>query len=475
MSSVALRDVSASSPLDVTSILHAQRTFFRSGKTRSLNFRLNQLRALREAIERYEERLLDALKADLGRATFEGYYTETMFTVEEIVTTEQSLREWVEDREVPTPVLVQPARSFIRPEPKGVVLVIAPWNYPVQLALAPVVAAIAAGNCIVLKPSEVAPACSHVLAQLVGETFDPAYITAVEGGIDVSDALLAEPWGHIFFTGGTGIGRIVMEKAAKHLTPVTLELGGKSPAFVTKHAKIAHAAHRIAWSKSVNAGQTCVAADYALVDRTVYDKFLAAYRKSIAQRYGENPQASPDFARIINARHFERLKGYLAQGQVLVGGETDETQRYIAPTVLGDVSLDAPVMQDEIFGPILPIIPVDSIDAALAITQARPHPLAMYVFSDNNSERERLLQAQTSGGVVINDTMYHLGNSNLPFGGIGASGMGAYHGKVGFDTFSHLRAVMVRRLHFENPLTTPPYKTPRKTVKRLLKMLHLFS
>jgi len=474
MPSSALREVSASLP-DVKSILARQRAFFRSAKTRSLDFRLNQLRVLRQALSLFEERLLDALKADLGRATFEGFYTETMFTEEEIVASERGLREWAEDREVATPLLVQPARSFIRPEPKGVVLVIAPWNYPVQLALAPIIAAIAAGNCVVLKPSELAPACSRVLAQMIGDSFDPSFIAVAEGGIDASDALLAEPWDHIFFTGGTGIGRIVMEKAAKHLTPVTLELGGKSPAFVTKHAKVAHAAHRIAWSKSVNAGQTCVAADYALVDRSVYEKFVAAYRTSITQRYGANPRLSADFGRIVNARHFERLRGYLSDGRVLLGGETDETERYIAPTALGEVSLDSAVMHDEIFGPILPIIPVDSLEAALAITQARPHPLAMYVFSDSDSERERLLQAQTSGGVVINDTMYHLGNPNLPFGGIGQSGMGAYHGRTGFDTFSHLRAVMVRRMHFENPLTTPPYKTPRQTVKRLLRMLHLFT
>lgn len=472
-SSPALRDVSAG--LDVKGILDRQRTFFRSGKTRSLDFRLNQLKALRMALGRFEERLLEALKADLGRPTFEGFYTETMFTEEEIVAAEHGLAEWMEDREVATPVLVQPARSFIRPEPKGVVLVIAPWNYPVQLALAPIIAAVSAGNCVVVKPSELAPACSRVLTALIADTFDPGFITAVEGGVDVSDALLAEAWDHIFFTGGTGIGRIIMEKAAKHLTPVTLELGGKSPAFVTKHAKVEHAAHRIAWSKSVNAGQTCVAADYALVDRAVYDKFVAAYRKSLTERYGANPRVSPDFARIINTRHFERLRGYLGDGQVLIGGETDETERYIAPTVLGEVRLDSAVMRDEIFGPILPIIAVDSVDEALAVTQARPHPLAMYVFSDNHAERERLLQAQTSGGVVINDTMYHLANSSLPFGGIGQSGMGAYHGRVGFDTFSHLRAVMVRRMHFENPLTTPPYKTSRQTVKRLLRMLHLFS
>jgi aldehyde dehydrogenase (NAD+) len=473
MPSSALRDVT-SSAVDVKSLIDRQRAFFRAGKTRSIHFRLQQLRALREAIERYEDQLLAALQADLGRPPYEGFFTETMFTSEEIVFAERSLSEWVEDREVPSALLVQPVRSFIRPEPKGVVLIMAPWNYPVQLALAPVAAAIAAGNCIVLKPSEIAPESSRVLAQLVRDTFDPGFVTVVEGGISVADALLAEPWDHIFFTGGTAIGRIVMEKAAKHLTPVTLELGGKSPAFVTKHAKVEHAAHRIAWSKSVNAGQTCVATDYALVDRSIYEPFIAAYRQSIRDRYGADPRASKDYARIVNARHFQRLRGYLSEGTVALGGEVDEAERYIAPTLLTDVRLDAPIMRDEIFGPILPVIPVDSLEAALAITQAKPHPLAMYIFSDNEAERERLLQAQTSGGVVVNDTMYHLGNPHLPFGGVGASGMGAYHGRVGFDTFSHLRAVMVRRLHFENPLTTPPYKIPVRTLRRLLRALHLF-
>ncbi len=460
---------------DAASVIARQREYFRSGQTRPLSFRRKQLRAFRDAIKRYEDQLLEALRQDLGRCVYEGYYAETMFVDEELIVCERSLEAWAEDRFVASPLLVQPSQSYVRPEPKGVVLVIAPWNYPIQLALAPIGAAIAAGNCSVLKPSELSPNTSRVMTQMIRDSFDPGFITSVEGDAKASEALLNEPWDHIFFTGSTGVGKIVMTAAAKHLVPVTLELGGKSPAFVSAKGNVMHAAKRIAWSKTLNAGQTCVATDYALVEKSVLGKFIEAYKKVITDRYGADPKQSADYARIVNARHFERIRGYLSQGSVAFGGTVDETTRYIAPTLMTDVPPDSPLMTEEIFGPILPVVAVDSMEQALSITNAKPHPLAMYVFSDNHAERERLSSAQTSGGLCFNDAIFHLANPNLPFGGVGASGMGAYHGRTGFDAFSHLRAVFERRFHFENPLVVPPYKMAVSRMRRLMQIMHLID
>lgn len=461
--------------VDIAALLDKQRRFFVSGQTRPLEFRRAQLKKLDAAIKAYETRIQEALKADLGRHPTESSMVETMVCGEEIFAALAGIDEWVQDRPVSTPLAVFPAHSYIRPEPKGVVLVIAPWNYPMQLAIAPLIAAISAGCCTVIKPSELTPQTSRVIAQLVSDTFDPAFVAVVEGGIEASTRLLDEKWDHIFYTGSTQVGRVIMEKAAKHLTPVTLELGGKSPTFVTKKAKIKWAAKRIAWGKNINAGQTCIAPDYVLVERSVADELMDAYKTSVQERYGANLRSSPDFPRIVNQRHLTRLSGYLKNGTVRWGGEVDEADRFMAPSIMTDVALDSPVMTDEIFGPILPFIPFDTLDEALAISNARSRPLAMYLFSEKRSEIDYLMQRQISGGAAVNDTINHYVNHHLPFGGVGDSGMGGYHGQFGFDVFSHQRGVYEKRGRIENPLLSAPYEGKLSKLKKLVPFVHFFS
>ena len=426
---------------NVAKIIDAQRAFFSTGATRSLNYRAEQLKKLGEAMQKYEAEIFAALKADLGKCETETFLTEIATTSEELRHTLRHMRHWAQPRTMPTSLIVQPAKSEIRPEPKGVALIIGPWNYPFNLIGAPLVASISAGNCNVVKPSELAPATSAVIAKIVRENFDPAFLACVEGGVEVSTALLEQRFDHIFFTGGTGVGRIIMEKAAKFLTPVTLELGGKSPTIVTKHANLDHTANRLTWGKFVNAGQTCIAPDYLLVERSVAGPLVEKLKARITKVYGQNPKDSPDYARIVNQRHLKRIASYLKDGTVAFGGEVVESERYIAPTLVTQPKLDAPLMQEEIFGPVLPIVEYNTPEEALAITQARDQPLAMYVFSDKASEVQYFLDRQTSGDACVNDLMVHFGNSSLPFGGIGPSGLGAYHGQRGFEEFSHMRSV----------------------------------
>ena len=452
-------------------LLAAQRAYFATGATRSIAFRVAQLEKLEQAINQHEPAVFAALKADLGKNEVETFITEVNVAVDELRHARKHVRRWAKTRTCATPLVLQPGKSELRREPKGVGLIIGPWNYPFQLIVVPLVAAIAAGNCCVVKPSELAPATSAVLARIVGDAFDPAYVACVEGGIEAATALLDLQFDHIFFTGGAAVGRIILEKAAKFLTPVTLELGGKSPTFVTNNANVRYAADRLVWGKYVNAGQTCVAPDYVLVERGVAPELVARLQARITEVYGRNPKDSPDFARIVNERHVRRLASYLGDGTVVAGGEVDEAQRYVAPTVITALRLDAPLMSDEVFGPILPIVEVDSVDAALAITQARPRPLAMYVFSEKRSEIDYILARQPSGGVCINDLVVHFANPHLSFGGTGSSGYGAYHGVRGFEEFSHARAVFTRRLHFANPLAGPPYTGKLATLKRLLKLV----
>jgi aldehyde dehydrogenase (NAD+) len=463
-------------PIDsanIAKIIAAQRAFFRTGATRSLEYRSEQIKKLGSALEKHEQDITRALTTDLGKCETEGFLTEIATTLEEVRHTLKHMRKWAKSRVYPTNIILQPAKSEVRPEPKGVVLIIGPWNYPFNLIGAPLVASIAAGNCNVVKPSELAPATSAIIAKIVRENFDPAFLACVEGGIEASTALLDQQFDHIFFTGGTGVGRVVMEKAAKFLTPVTLELGGKSPTIVTKNANLDHAARRITWGKFVNAGQTCIAPDYLLVERGVAAEFVDTLKARITANYGANPKDSPDFARIINTRHLKRIASYMKDGTIAFGGEVVEAEKYIAPTLITQPKMDAPIMQDEIFGPVLPIIEYDTADEALAITQARDRPLAMYVFSDNASEAEYFLSRQISGDACVNEAVMHFANPNLPFGGVGGSGMGAYHGIRGFEEFSHMRSVLTRYMHFENPLMALPYKDKLGTIKKLLRLMHL--
>ncbi len=445
------------------------RAAFDKRETRSIAWRRATLTRLRELIQEREERLLDALAADFGKPRFEAWTTEIGFTISDINHTLANLGAWTQPEKVSTPVAFMPGSSEILSEPVGVVCVIAPWNYPVQLLLLPMIAAISAGNAVVAKPSELAPATSAELAALIEAVGDPA-VDVVQGGVAETTELLAQRFDHILYTGNSRVARIVMRAAAERLTPVTLELGGKSPAIVSRNANIEIAARRIAWGKFVNAGQTCIAPDYVLVDRPVHDQLVAAIGRQITEFYGADPQKSADFARIVNQPHFHRLEKLLDSGTVAFGGQSDPDSRYIAPTVLTDVSTTDQVMDEEIFGPILPVISVDSLEAALAFVNERAaagdKPLALYSFSDDSAENDRVLEQTTSGGACVNGTLLHISNPNLPFGGIGESGMGAYHGKFGFDTFSHKRAVHTRSTKVDPSMMYPPYTAGKQKLIR---------
>jgi aldehyde dehydrogenase (NAD+) len=397
--------------------------------------------------------------------------TEIGFTIAEIDHVVSRLRSWMRPRRVATPLRLRPGSSRVVRQPLGTVLIIAPWNYPVNLLLAPLVAALAAGNTAVLKPSELAPATSGLLAELVPHHLDERAVAVVEGGVAETTELLAQPFDHIMYTGGGNVARIVMRAAAEHLTPVTLELGGKSPAIVAADADVDVAARRIVWGRFVNAGQTCIAPDYVLVTRDVETRFLDAAAAAVTALYGHDPRRSPDFGRIVNERHLDRLAGLLDAGgyrAVVTGGIVDRSDRYLAPTILAGVEPEAAVMQEEIFGPLLPVLAVDSVDAAVEFVNARPHPLALYVFTRRTATAERIVERTTSGGVAVNATLLHVGVPDLPFGGVGASGTGAYHGEAGFDRFSHRRSVYRRPAGLDVPLLYPPYGRVKQAILRRL-------
>jgi aldehyde dehydrogenase (NAD+) len=402
-----------------------------------------------------------ALKVDLGRGVEEAWLYDIGFTITEVKLMLKNLKKWTAPRKVPTPMVTKPASSMRVPQPLGVVCVIAPWNYPVQLLLIPVAGAIAAGNAVVMKPSEVSSETSRVLAKIVPLYFTDKAVAIVEGGVQETTELLKQKFDHIFYTGNGAVGRVVMRAAAENLTPVTLELGGKSPTIVDASANIAVAARRIAWAKYVNAGQTCVAPDYVLAHKSIANELVEAIRTSITEFYGEDPHASKDYSRVISPKHFSRLTSLISSGKVAIGGQSEPAERYIAPTVLVDVDQNSAVMQEEIFGPILPVLEVGSIDEAIGFVNSRPHPLALYVFAQDNSVNEKVVAETTSGGVTVNGTIMHMTGPYLPFGGIGESGMGAYHGQSGVDVFQHLKPVLKRSTMLDAPLAYPPY-TKRK-------------
>lgn len=440
----------------IAGIVDATRRTFDSGRTRTREWRVSTLHAIRAGLVEHERALEEALAADLGKPALETFAAEIGFTLGEIDHALANLGSWMAPRRVPTPVALKPGTSHIVPEPLGVVAVIAPWNYPVQLTLGPMVAAVAAGNAVVAKPSELTPAVDAVLARLIAGLDEPA-IASVHGGVAESTELLAQRFDHIFYTGNGRVARVVMAAAAQHLTPVTLELGGKSPAIVSRHANVEIAAKRIAWGKFLNAGQTCIAPDHVLVETPVHDRLVAGLADAIREFYGDDPAASPDFARIVSAAHFHRLEKLLHAGEIVVGGETDADRRYVAPTVITGVHRDDPVMDEEIFGPILPVLAVDSIDDAVAAVTAGDKPLALYAFSEDDDEIDRLVSSTSSGGVCVNGTLMQVSNPHLPFGGVGPSGTGAYHGRHGFDALSHHKAVYRRSTRLDPPLLYPPY------------------
>ena len=447
--------------LDATALVARLRTSFESGRTRPYEWRRDQLQALRRMLTEREPELFDALAADMGKPGTEAYAADVGFVVAELDYTLKRLRRWMRPKRVHAPLVTMPASARIMREPLGVVLVIAPWNYPVHLLLAPMVGAIAAGNCVVAKPSEITANTSALLARLIPEYLDRECVAVVEGAVAETQALLAEPFDHIFYTGNGTVGRVVMAAAAKHLTPVTLELGGKSPVIVDETANLEVAARRVAWGKFLNAGQTCIAPDYVLVAKPVADRFVEHVRRAIFDFYGHDPKASPDYARIVNDAHWKRLVGLLGSGTVAIGGQSDEATRYLAPTVLRDVAPDSPAMQDEIFGPVLPVLTVDSVDEAINFVNQRDKPLALYVFSGSSEAQDRVLNQTSSGGACVNATMFHVAVPSLPFGGVGPSGQGAYHGRSTFETFSHAKSVLRKRARPDPALAYPPY-TERK-------------
>jgi len=450
----------------VKDIIRQQREFFATGKTKDVEWRIEQLKRLKQAIVDDQEAIVNAVKADLGRPDFEAYFE--IAAISEINYALKHLKSWVKPKKVATSIDQFPASAKIYPEPLGVVLIISPWNYPFQLMISPLTGAIAAGNCAVLKPSEVAANTSRVIADIIQKTFDPAYIAVVEGGVETSQQLLEEKFDHIFFTGGTAIGKIVMQAAAKHLTPVTLELGGKSPCIVDSDVDLKYAAKRITWGKYLNAGQTCIAPDYLLVDRRIKSDLLTEIQKCVEEFYGDDPAQSPDYARLISRRHFDRLEPLLKDGEIVMGGQTKPEEKYIAPTVMDQVSWESPVMQEEIFGPILPVLEYTDFKEAIAQINARPKPLALYIFSKDKQKQEQVLQETSSGGVCINDTVMQVGVSTLPFGGVGDSGIGSYHGKASFDTFSHYKSVLKKGFRFDPNWRYPPYKDKLSLLKRII-------
>ncbi|MFJ8441977.1 aldehyde dehydrogenase family protein [Kitasatospora griseola] len=440
---------------------------FATGRTRPLAWRKAQLRALRRLLVEQEEVFAAALKADLGKSPTEAYLTEIGFTVNEIDHTLRHLARWLRPRRVSVPLALAPARARTVREPLGTVLVISPWNYPLQLALAPLIGAIAAGNCAVVKPSELAPATSAALAHWLPQVLDPQTVAVVEGGVPETTALLEQRFDHVFYTGNGTVGRIVMTAAARHLTPVTLELGGKSPAVVDPGADLAAAARRIVWGKFMNAGQTCVAPDYVLAIGDTGPALEAELTAAIREMYGEDPAGSPDYGRIVNERHFDRLTALLADGRTVTGGEHDRATRYLAPTVLADVDPQSPVMRDEIFGPVLPIVRVPDLDAAIAFITARDKPLALYAFTSSARTRRRLTAETSSGALAFGIPNAHLSVPGLPFGGVGESGQGGYHGRLSVETFSHTKAVLSKPLALDTlRLAYPPFTSGKSRLLR---------
>ena len=433
------------------------RASFRGGRTRPASWRRAQLEALKALLKKEESRIFEALWADLRKPRLEAYLTEVGFVIGEIDDSLEHLEKWMRPERKHTSLLAQPGRSWTTHDPLGVVLVIGAWNYPINLLLAPLVGALAGGNAAVLKPSEIAAHTSALMADLVPRYLDPEAVSVVEGGAEETQVLLDERFDLIFFTGGSHVGQIVLEKAAKHLTPVVLELGGKSPCLVDRDASLEVAARRIAWGRFSNAGQTCVAPDYVLVHEAVELELLAHLRAAVKAFYGDDPRVSPDYCRIVNDRNFERLSKLLRDGEVVCGGKAEAKERFIAPTILRSVSPDAPVMRDEIFGPILPVLTVPNMDAAIEFVTDRPKPLALYVFSNNEVTQHKVVDRTSSGNACINDVIMHMVVPELPFGGVGDSGMGRYHGQWSFETFTHRKGVLSRSTHLDFPVRYPPY------------------
>ncbi|MBN2695222.1 aldehyde dehydrogenase [bacterium] len=451
------------------SILEKQREFFNTKITLSYDFRVKQLQILKNTILKYEKKILDSLYNDLKKSSFEAYVSEVGFTIAEIDFTIKNLKKWMKSSKHKTPLLFAPAKSEIVYEPLGSALIISPWNYPFQLLLTPLIASIAAGNSAILKPSELSPSVSKVLTEIIKESYKDEYISIIEGGVEETTELLKLNFDIIFFTGSTNVGKIVMEAASKNLTPVVLELGGKSPCIISENIDIKQSAKRVAWGKFLNAGQTCVAPDYLLIQKNIKNSFITELKNEIKNFFGDDIEKSPDYPRIITDRHFDRLNSFIDEKTVIFGGKSNKSSRYIMPTILESPDLDSKVMKEEIFGPILPIFEYDKIEDAIKFIKKFDKPLALYLFSKDKNLIDKVLKETTSGGVCINDTISHIATPYLPFGGVGASGMGSYHGKSGFDIFSHKKSVMKRGFFPEPDIKYPPYGDNFNKIKKLMR------
>lgn len=447
------------------------KAFFNTQQTKDISFRKEQLKKLSKAIKSYESDILEALYTDLGKNKVEAYATEIGITLKSIKNARKELKNWTKTKNVDTPLYLFPTKSYIKKEPYGTVLIIAPFNYPFQLVFEPLIGAIAAGNTAIIKPSELTPNVARVIKRLINETFDANYIEVIEGGIEETQTLIHLPFDYVFFTGSENVGKIVYQAASENLVPVTLEMGGKSPVIVDETANIKVASERICFGKFTNAGQTCVAADYILVHESVKDDLITALSKTLREFYGQNIQQSPDYGRIVNLKHYHRLTSLLnsAQMNIVFGGHSDEDERYIEPTLLDHVTSDSAIMQEEIFGPILPILTYQSLDEAIAFIHQRPKPLSLYLFSEDENATQRVINELSFGGGAINDTLMHLANPKLPFGGVGASGMGRYHGKYSFDTFTHEKSYIFKSTRLESGVHLPPYKGKFKYIKAFFK------
>lgn len=449
-------------------ILQKQRDFFNSNKTKDPNFRIEQLKKLKQLISENEDKLYDAIYADFGKSEFETYTTEISQVYHEINQFIKNIKRWSKKKRVRTNLVNLPGRSYIMPEPLGSVLVIGAWNYPYGLSLTPMVSALGAGNTVILKPSELPNNTSRVMAEIINSNFSSEYLFVVEGGVEETTELLKNRFDKIFFTGSTTVGKIIYQKAAEHLTPVILELGGKCPTFVFADCNIKKTAKRIVWAKFLNAGQTCIAPDYILVDESIEQAFIKAVKNEIEAFHDSQETLKENYLQIINDRNFDRLVGLIDDTKVYCGGEFDKSRRYISPTVLENISFEDDIMTDEIFGPILPVISFTNLDETIKHVKSKPKPLACYIYSNNKSTINKILKEISFGGGAINESIMHIVNGNLPFGGVGMSGFGNYHGKAGFDSFSHNKSIFHKTFWFEPPLKYYPYtKNKLKIIKWL--------
>jgi len=452
----------------ITTVINRQRAFFRTGKTKDVSFRLEALKTLKTAILKNEKALQQALKHDLGKSAFESYEAEIGVVLKELNVHIRKVKSWAKPIRKRSPLVLLPSSSKIYSEPYGNVLIMAPWNYPFLLLIQPLIGAISAGNTTILKTSPYVPEYEKTIGRIISETFPTEYISLVSGGREVNQFLFQQKFDYLFLTGSPMLGKVAMKAAAGHLCPVTLELGGKSPCIVTPDANLKLAARRIVWGKFLNAGQTCIAPDYLLVHRSVKTDLLQFIKAEVTRQFGSNPKESPDFPRIVNEKAFDRLSGYLKEGQIICGGETDRNMKYIAPTIIDQIKSGSLIMQDEIFGPILPVLTYESTDEVIELINNREKPLAMYIFSSNKKEVQQLLRNTSAGGGCINDTIVHIANSRLPFGGVGNSGMGKYHGKLSFDTFSNKRSVITSGTWIDIPVKYAPYSDRKAKIIRML-------